>query len=53
MQKRTSLHRLHENLGAVSLALAPEDLRELGSAAAKVQVVGARYPEHPQKLVGR
>jgi len=49
----TKLHRLHENLGAVSLQLTPEDLCELGSAAAKVQVVGARYPEHLQKLVGR
>ena len=49
----TKLHRLRENLGAVSLQLTPEDLRELGSAAAKVPVVGARYPEHLQKLVGR
>jgi len=49
----TKLHRLRENLGAVSLQLAPEDLRELESAAAKVNVQGARYPAHLQKLVGR
>ena len=49
----TKLHRLRENLGAVSLQLAPEDLRELESAAAKITVQGARYPEHLQKLVGR
>ncbi len=49
----TKLHRLRENIGAISLQLTPEDLRELGSAAAKVSVQGARYPEHLQKLVGR
>src|SRR5512136_2404136 len=49
----TKLHRLRENLGAASLQLTPADLRELESAAAKVNVQGARYPEHLQKLVGR
>jgi aryl-alcohol dehydrogenase-like predicted oxidoreductase len=49
----TKLHRLRENLGAVSLELTPEDLRTLESAAAKISVQGARYPEHLQKLVGR
>jgi len=49
----TKLHRLRENLGAVSLQLTPEDLRTLESAAANIRVQGARYPEHLQKLVGR
>ena len=49
----TKLHRLRENCGAASVQLAPEDLRELESAAAKIPVQGARYPEHLQKLVGR
>jgi aryl-alcohol dehydrogenase-like predicted oxidoreductase len=49
----TKLHRLRENIGAVSLQLTPEDLRALESAAAKISVQGARYPEHLQKLVGR
>jgi aryl-alcohol dehydrogenase-like predicted oxidoreductase len=49
----TKRHRLLENLGAVSLELTPEDLRTLESAAAKIRVQGARYPEHLQKLVGR
>jgi aryl-alcohol dehydrogenase-like predicted oxidoreductase len=49
----TKLHRLRENIGAASLQLAPEDLRELESAASKITVQGARYPEHLQKLVGR
>jgi aryl-alcohol dehydrogenase-like predicted oxidoreductase len=49
----TKLHRLRENLGAVSLQLSAEDLRTLESAAANIKVQGARYPEHLQKLVGR
>jgi aryl-alcohol dehydrogenase-like predicted oxidoreductase len=47
------LERLEENLGAVEVQLTPEDLDEIGRAASKVTVQGARYPEHLQKLVGR
>jgi aryl-alcohol dehydrogenase-like predicted oxidoreductase len=49
----TKLHRLEENIGAVNLQLSPDDLRELDSAASKIAVQGARYPEELQKLVGR
>lgn len=49
----TKLHRLDENIRAASVRLTPEDLRELGNAASKIAVQGARYPEHLQKLVGR
>ena len=49
----TKPHRLRENIGAVSVRLTPADLRELESAASKIAVQGARYPEHLQKLVGR
>src|SRR6202162_3569965 len=49
----TKLHRLEENIGAAAVELLPEDLRELESAAAKIAVQGARYPEELQKLVGR
>jgi len=49
----TKLPRLEENLGAVSLELSPDDLRQLEVAAAKIQLHGARYPEELQKLVGR
>ena len=49
----TKLHRLAENIGAVSVQLTPGDLNELESAASKITVRGARYPEHLQKLVGR
>ena len=49
----TKLHRLEENIGAVNVELSPEDLRELENAASKIAVVGARYPEELQKMVGR
>ncbi len=49
----TKLHRLEENLGAVTIQLSPEDLRELETAASKIAVQGARYPEELQKMVGR
>ena len=41
----TKLHRLEENIGAVAVELTPDDLREIESAAAKIKVQGARYPE--------
>jgi aryl-alcohol dehydrogenase-like predicted oxidoreductase len=49
----TKLHRLEENLGAASLELSPEELREITSAASKIEVQGARYPDRLQRLVGR
>jgi aryl-alcohol dehydrogenase-like predicted oxidoreductase len=49
----TKLHRLEENIGAVSLNLTSDDLREIQNAASKIKVVGARYPEELQKMVGR
>jgi aryl-alcohol dehydrogenase-like predicted oxidoreductase len=49
----TKLGRLQENLGAVSVELSPEDVRELERVAGKITVQGARYPENLQKLVGR
>jgi len=49
----TKLHRLEENIGAVDVKLSPEDLRELETAASKIAVQGARYPEELQKMVGR
>jgi aryl-alcohol dehydrogenase-like predicted oxidoreductase len=49
----TKLHRLEENIAAASIELTADDLRRLDAAAAQIQVQGARYPEHLQKLVGR
>jgi aryl-alcohol dehydrogenase-like predicted oxidoreductase len=49
----TKLHRLEENLGAAAVKLSAEDLQEIQDALSEVEVQGARYPEHLQKLVGR
>ncbi len=49
----TKLHRLEENIGAAAIELTREDLRQLETAASKISVQGARYPEELQKLVGR
>ena len=49
----TKLHRLEENIGAATVELTREDLRQLETAASKISVRGARYPEELQKLVGR
>jgi aryl-alcohol dehydrogenase-like predicted oxidoreductase len=49
----TSLRRLEENLGAVSLDLAPSDLQEIGTAVSKVPVQGDRYPEFMQRTIDR
>ncbi len=48
----TKLHRLDENLGAVAVELTSDDLREIDSAAAKITVQGARYPEELERLTG-
>ena len=49
----TKLKRLEENLGAVEVELTPDDLREIESAASEIEVQGARYPEHLEKMTGR
>ena len=47
------LERLEENLGAAALELSAEDVREIDEAAARVAVVGARYPEVMERLIDR
>jgi len=49
----TKLHRLEENIGAASVELTSEDLREIESAASQIEVQGARYPEHLEQMTGR
>lgn len=49
----TKLHRLEENVGAVDITLGADDLREINEAVARIEVLGARYPEQMQKMVGR
>ena len=46
------LERLDENIGAVAVNLSPDDLREIESAASKITVQGARYPEHLERMTG-
>jgi aryl-alcohol dehydrogenase-like predicted oxidoreductase len=46
----TKIHRLEENLGAVNIQLTADDLQEINSAAAKIEVQGARLPEAVLKM---
>jgi aryl-alcohol dehydrogenase-like predicted oxidoreductase len=48
----TKLHRLEENIGATALELTADDMREINTAASKIQVEGDRYPEHIEKMTG-
>jgi aryl-alcohol dehydrogenase-like predicted oxidoreductase len=48
----TKLSRLEENIGAVSIRLTPEDLRDIDAAASKIKLEGARYPERLEKMTG-
>jgi len=49
----TKLERLEENIGAAAIQLTPDDLRDIESAASKIKVEGARYPEKLEQLTGR
>jgi len=46
----TKLHRLEENVGAVEIELAEEELREIEVAASSISVQGERYPEHLERM---
>ena len=45
----TKLSRLEENIGAVNVELTSDDLREIESAASKIAIQGARYPEEIER----
>ena len=49
----TKLKRLEENVGAVEIELTRDDLSEIERAASQIEVQGARYPEHLEKMTGR
>ena len=49
----TKLKRLEENIGAAEIELTRDDLREIESAASKIKVQGARYPEKLEQMTGR
>ena len=46
----TKLHRLEENLGGASIQLSAAELSQIEIVAS--QVMGARYPEHIEKMTG-
>jgi len=46
----TKLHRLEENIGAAEIELAADEAREIERAASKIDVQGARYPEHIEHM---
>jgi aryl-alcohol dehydrogenase-like predicted oxidoreductase len=48
----TKLNRLDENIGAVSVELTPDDLRNIDVAASNITVHGTRYPERLEKMTG-
>jgi len=48
----TKLARLDENIGSLEVELTPDDLREIESAASKIKVEGARYPEKLEQMTG-
>jgi len=49
----TKLEGLKENIGAVTVELAPEELREIGESASKIPIQGARYPEELERMTYR
>ncbi len=48
----TKLNRLEENIGAVSVELTPDELREIDTAASKIEIEGERYPEQLERMTG-
>jgi aryl-alcohol dehydrogenase-like predicted oxidoreductase len=48
----TRLHRLEENIGAATIELTPEDLREIEASASKITLQGARYTERLERMTG-
>lgn len=49
----TKLHRLEENLGAADITLSADEMKHISDAIARIEVQGARYPQHLQQLVGK
>ncbi|HET9527178.1 MAG TPA: aldo/keto reductase, partial [Pyrinomonadaceae bacterium] len=45
----TKLNRLDENIGAVTVELTSDDLREIDTASSQITVQGARYPEEMER----
>ncbi|HLZ51855.1 MAG TPA: aldo/keto reductase [Candidatus Acidoferrum sp.] len=48
----TKLNRLEENIGAVSIQLTADDLRDIDAASSSITIEGARYPERLERMTG-
>jgi aryl-alcohol dehydrogenase-like predicted oxidoreductase len=44
------LERLTENIGAAEVELTADEVRDLDTAAARIEVQGGRYPEHLERM---
>lgn len=49
----SKLHRLKENIGALEIELSTNDLNQIQTAVAQIEIQGARYPQHFQNFVNR
>lgn len=49
----TKLPRVEENIGADGVELTPDDLGDIDTAASKITVQGARYPEELERMTYR
>jgi aryl-alcohol dehydrogenase-like predicted oxidoreductase len=49
----TKVHRLQENVAATAIELTDVDLRDIESAASRIEVQGARYSEAAQRMINR
>lgn len=49
----TKTHRLQENIGAATIWLTAQDVHQIDTAASKILIQGARYPEALQNRVGK
>lgn len=49
----TKRHRLEENMGAASVELTPDDVRDIERAASETPIHGARYSEAMERLSNR
>jgi len=47
-----SVERFHENVGALSVRLSEDDIKDLNTSRTTVPVHGARYPEEQMRRVG-
>lgn len=49
----TKLHRLEENIGAVSVELTESDLKQIDEASSRLKLEGERLPEAALRMTGR